>query len=396
MKRGRQNPWAVAVLVLMAGVLVIGLSLVVIANRDSDPPAQPEVPALYLEDLRLANPLDMQAFWREQGFIPVERNYEEFRRQDWAADQWVHWTQRMTDWHLVPFRPDSNYQDALGKLVTQLVSGGLTLQMDQRGQRVHVSLFESIPLVQQRMELEVWSFQRQTPAVYDPDFEGGRLAIVIDDWGYSSAAMQPLFDFPYPLTFAVLPHLAESEAAVFRGREVAHEIILHQPMEALNADMDPGPGAIYVGMSREEIEEQLQKNLASLGQVVGVNNHMGSRATSDETTMLHVLNYLKGEGLYFLDSLTSHDSVVVDVAERVGIPYAVNRIFLDNINETDEVMDQIRRALQRTGDEPEMVAIGHVRPRTADALWGMIPELVDAGVELVPVSALLIVPDSAE
>ncbi len=396
MRYRRHNPWVIALLVLVAGLLVTGLSLAVIATRDSEPPEQPDVPALHLEDLRLAEPLDLQAFWREQGFIPVERNLEELARRDWAAGQWVHWTQRVTDWHLVPYRPDSNYQDALGKLVTRLATGGLTLQMDQRGQRMYVSLFESIPMVQQRMELEIWSFQRQTPALYDPEFDGGRLAIVIDDWGYTSSAMEPLFQFPYPLTLAVLPHLPQSEIAVVQGNAFAHEVILHQPMEAQNPDADPGPGAIYVGMSQEEIERELKNSLTSLGQVVGVNNHMGSRVTSDETTMLHVLNYLKDEGYYFLDSMTSQDSIVAEVAERVGIPYAVNQIFLDNINETDVVMEQIRRALRRTENELGVIAIGHVRPRTADALWAMIPELVEAGIELVPVSALLTVPDSAQ
>ncbi|NLJ73870.1 MAG: divergent polysaccharide deacetylase family protein, partial [Firmicutes bacterium] len=79
-------------------------------------------------------------------------------------------------------------------------------------------------------------------------------------------------------------------------------------------------------------------------------------------------------------------------AEALGVPYAVNDLFIDNSNDVDEIMAQIRRGLNLAKRNGQAIIIGHVRPRTASALWRMIPEIMDSGVELVPVSTLLVTP----
>lgn len=222
-----------------------------------------------------------------------------------------------------------------------------------------------------------------------------RLAIIIDDWGYSSKAVTPILDYPFPLTTAILPYLPISKDAAQRAFDLGHEVILHLPMEAISEYMDIGEGGVTTKMEPDEIAEQIQRNIQHLPMVSGVNNHMGSKATADPATMEIVLETLKELELFFVDSLTTPLTVTEKIAKQVEIPYAVNMLFLDNVNEVEEIKHQIRQGLKMANRLGGAIVIGHVRQGTATALWEMIPEIVNSGVQLVPVSQLLLYAEQA-
>ena len=122
---------------------------------------------------------------------------------------------------------------------------------------------------------------------------------------------------------------------------------------------------------------------------------MGSKATADRATMKSVLETLKEGDLYFLDSLTSSLTVTSEVANEVGIPHAINNLFIDNVNEEEAIKIQLRQGMELAKRRGQAIVIGHVRPQTVRALWGMISEIVETGISIVPVSQLLIFPDMA-
>ncbi len=65
--------------------------------------------------------------------------------------------------------------------------------------------------------------------------------------------------------------------------------------------MNPGPGALLTGMSPDELITQLEKNLEDVPGVSGVNNHMGSRLTTEATQMYQIFTILKKRDLFFVD-----------------------------------------------------------------------------------------------
>ncbi|MDR0465719.1 MAG: divergent polysaccharide deacetylase family protein, partial [Treponema sp.] len=132
----------------------------------------------------------------------------------------------------------------------------------------------------------------------------GALVFVIDDAGNNLRELDPFLNISGPLTIAVLPGLPYSVEAAKRIRAAGKEVILHQPMEALGAQ-NPGPGAIYSGMSRQEIREILSRNVEEVGPVTGINNHQGSLITMDREIMLVILDFCREHGIYFLDSRTT-------------------------------------------------------------------------------------------
>lgn len=231
----------------------------------------------------------------------------------------------------------------------------------------------------------------------EPDWAGepgepprAKLAIVIDDLGLGQAGSDELLAFPEPLTFAVLPGTRYAEAVMETAEANGHTVLLHLPMEPLNvADNDPGPEAIYVAMTDDEIRRQTARLLDMLPGVAGVNNHMGSAATADPRVMAAVLQEVHARGLFFLDSRTTAASVVTAEAERIGLPYAANDLFLDLERTVPAVKEMVREAMRRAEGRGTLIAIAHPHPSVATALYEMLPELKAAGIALVPVTELL-------
>jgi len=217
----------------------------------------------------------------------------------------------------------------------------------------------------------------------------GRLYFVIDDAGYSMEQLEPFLEFPGALTIAVLPQLAFSTPAALAALRAGKEVILHQPMEA-ESNKDPGPGAIYVGDSAEEIRAVLAGNLATVPGAIGMNNHMGSRATSDRATMKSVLLDTAERNLYFLDSRTAVSTVVAETARSLELSILERNVFLDNNPDRDSIDAAIREGMEIASRRGHAVMIGHVMvTELAEALHDLYPEMMEEGYELLPLSQLL-------
>lgn len=222
-----------------------------------------------------------------------------------------------------------------------------------------------------------------------------KLAFIIDDLGYEKREFEEMMTIPRPMTFAVIPHLPKSVQQARRVWQEGFDLILHQPMEP-TSNLNPGDGAIYSRMTTDEVIETLSANLASLPQgLIGVNNHMGSKVTADPRVMEVVLQFFRERKMFFIDSSTAPDSVVATVARQVGTPYAENRIFIDNVDELDQIKEQIMKAARIALRDGEAITIGHVRNYTARAILESIDELESMGIQLVYARELLHSPGTA-
>ncbi|MCL2809418.1 MAG: divergent polysaccharide deacetylase family protein [Treponema sp.] len=217
----------------------------------------------------------------------------------------------------------------------------------------------------------------------------GYLVFVIDDAGNNLRELEPFLNIPGPLTIAVLPGLPYSAEAAKRIRAAGKEVILHQPMEAIGAQ-DPGPGAIYTGMSAEEIRSILRRNIAEIGPVVGMNNHQGSKVTMDSDVMRIILEFCKDNGIYFLDSRTTADSAAPVVARQVGIKIAERNIFIDNEQNKEAMLRYISNGLTRAQRNGSAIFIGHTwSPDLAPLLTEQFALYKEQGYTILTVSDIL-------
>ena len=154
----------------------------------------------------------------------------------------------------------------------------------------------------------------QKPVVKPPVIETTptkKLYVVIDDAGVSMTGLRPFLDFPAPLTVAIMPNcrFTRDTARMMAKNYPEKEYILHQPMEAMNPNANPGEGAIMSDTELEQIPWTLNKNFSQVSGAKGMNNHMGSKITANPEMMKRILQYCEQNGFYFLDSLTNARSV---------------------------------------------------------------------------------------
>ncbi|HEY7369000.1 MAG TPA: divergent polysaccharide deacetylase family protein [Thermoanaerobaculia bacterium] len=217
----------------------------------------------------------------------------------------------------------------------------------------------------------------------------GRIAIVIDDLGNDAAAVRRIAAWPWPVAGAVLPALPGSGPAARELARAGKEVLLHLPMEPAAAGARPGPGLVDRNQSDEQITATLDADLASVPAAVGVNNHMGSAATSDPRVMRAVLSELSRRGLYFLDSRTTDATVGASLARELSVPSVSRRVFLDAAISKEAVSKAFDELVRRAREEGEAVGIGHPHPETLEVLEARLPELAGEGVTMVRVGALV-------
>jgi polysaccharide deacetylase 2 family uncharacterized protein YibQ len=220
---------------------------------------------------------------------------------------------------------------------------------------------------------------------------GPRLAIILDDLGGndSAASVEDIFALHYPLTLSVLPNHAHSAQIAAEAHRRGYQVILHLPMQAVGSEI-PESNELRPGMTSPEVSKDLTGMLASVPYASGVNNHQGSRATSDAALMNELMPLLRGRNLFFIDSRTTATTVAFDTARSNGVRSAFRNVpFLDDVREVGAIRHQVSLAFKAANEKGEAIAIGHPHPETLRALAEMLPEAQADGVRLVHVSELV-------
>lgn len=216
-----------------------------------------------------------------------------------------------------------------------------------------------------------------------------RIAIVIDDVGNGSKLEQLIWDLPERVTLAILPRLSHSQYFADEGRKRGFEIILHQPMEPLNSKEADDVGIIRANMKENEIRKILDENLRTTPGVIGANNHRGSKVTQDRRVMKVILEDLRSRGLFFLDSMTSANSIGWREADKIDLPHLKRDVFLDNELDPEYIRHQFEDLLAIAKKQGYAVGIGHYKTNTLTVLRHEIEQAREAGFQIVPLKDLL-------
>lgn len=225
------------------------------------------------------------------------------------------------------------------------------------------------------------------------DLPAGYMAIVMDDLGYGYEDKYDIFkrlgDKKLKITMSVIPGLHNSFEAHENAFNYGFEVMAHIPMEAKNLTAQES-NTIKVSQKRDDIIIKLDNMLKKLPHAKGANNHQGSLATSDKKTMLTVLTFLKRNNMYFVDSLTTSDSVVREITEVLDTQYLARDIFIDNMPYPEYLMGQFDKAADIAVKRGVSIAICHVRKTTIDVLEDYLPKLLkEKNIKLVFVSEIL-------
>lgn len=215
------------------------------------------------------------------------------------------------------------------------------------------------------------------------------IAIVIDDMGLDLKRSAQAIDLPPGVTMSYLPYARKITEQTDAAKAKGHEIILHMPMQAMNPKLDAGPHALKVGMTPAQLEENITSALDAFHGYDGVNNHEGSRFTTDKAGLDIFMADLEKRHVFFLDSRTSSQSIAEQEARGHHLPTAHRNVFIDHI----ETKAFVSAALKHTEDfarrTGSAVAIGHPKDVTLAALKPWLATLEAKGFEVVPLSVVV-------
>ena len=122
---------------------------------------------------------------------------------------------------------------------------------------------------------------------------------------------------------------------------------------------------------------------------IGANNHMGSRFTEDRAKMQTVLGFLKGRGLFFIDSKTTPHSVGYSLAREMGLETASRNVFIDNVQDVEAIKAQLEQLAGMARRKGVAIGICHPHNATILALTAAMPELQRSGINFVYVADLV-------
>ena len=185
-----------------------------------------------------------------------------------------------------------------------------------------------------------------------------RIAIIIDDLGYSRQYGQAIVDLPAAVTCAVIPFSPHGQRLARRASQAGKEVIVHMPMAARHHE-NLDRGGLTTGLSEEELLHRVRQALSQFPQARGLNNHMGSQLTEQNQAMGWLMNELKAHQLFFVDSRTSGRSVALSQARRAGLANAGRDIFLDNDRSLVKINNQFNKLIKLARQRGHAIAIGH-------------------------------------
>lgn len=203
---------------------------------------------------------------------------------------------------------------------------------------------------------EVKSRVKETPRVVK-----GKIAIVIDDVGYSYNSTYDFLSLGFPVTFAIIPDMSHSDHFYKLIRESKYDMLLHIPMEPLSGKNAVESNALFTDMDTLELKSRMEYFLNKYPAVIGANNHMGSKAVTDATLMKVVIDELKKRNKLWLDSMTNSGTVSKEIASIANYPIYQRDVFLDNDDSYEAIRRQMLELVKVAKENGYAVGIGHIQ-----------------------------------
>jgi polysaccharide deacetylase 2 family uncharacterized protein YibQ len=219
---------------------------------------------------------------------------------------------------------------------------------------------------------------------------GPVVTIIMDDIGRSLSKVSQLLEMEQPVTLAILPSTTFAAESASRAHEAGREVMVHIPMEPQGYPAtEPGSDALLLEHSGEEVVRRLEDMFRRVPYAVGGNNHMGSRYTEYAEGMAVVGEYMKGKGLFFVDSRTTGNTIAAETMQDIRVPVISRNVFLDNHQDVEKIRQEIRRLGAMAKRNGAAVGICHPYTETLEALRLELPQQKKDGVRFVTVAEMI-------
>ena len=193
-----------------------------------------------------------------------------------------------------------------------------------------------------------------------------RLVIIIDDVAYKHQA-DAIKSVNLKLTPSFFPATSAHPETPVLARRFSFYMI-HLPMQALGGFKGAEIGTLTVDDDYEKIAKKLQSIKRDFPNLKYINNHTGSRFTSDAAAMDRMMRAVRDENLIFVDSKTTSPTKVYGAAKKYSMPYIARDVFLDHDGSKAAVRKQLKYAVELAKKRSYAIAIGHPHKNTLEVL----------------------------
>lgn len=192
-----------------------------------------------------------------------------------------------------------------------------------------------------------------------------KLAIIIDDVSVRSH-VNAIKSLKIPLTMSFLPPSStRPNSAKLASKEKFY--MVHLPMEAQSFRAEE-PFTLRVSDSEQIIQKRIIELKKLFPRVKYINNHTGSKFTSNEVAMNRLIYALKSQNINFIDSRTTANTKAPKVLKNYGLNYVARDVFLDHESDKAYIKTQIKKAIKIAKLHGTAIAIGHPHANTILAL----------------------------
>lgn len=210
-----------------------------------------------------------------------------------------------------------------------------------------------------------------------------KLAIIIDDVGTRSQ-VNAIKSLNMPLTMSFLPpSKARPHSAKLAAKEKLY--MVHLPLEAQSFSAEE-PDTLRISNTQQEISARIRNIKSLFPKVHHINNHTGSKFTSNEVAMNRLIYALNSNNISFVDSRTTAQTKAPKVLRNFGLNYVARDVFLDHHMDKKYIKEQILKAIKIAKKHGTAIAIGHPHANTILALSESKKQLKE--VELVYINRL--------
>ena len=191
------------------------------------------------------------------------------------------------------------------------------------------------------------------------------LVIMIDDVS-NKKQVKKIQNISYPITMSFLPPASNHKHSASIAKNIKVHMI-HLPLEASTRSFEE-ENTLHVGDSLAKIDARIKELRKLYPNTLYTNNHTGSKFTKDDVSMDRLTKTLKKYGYFYIDSRTTSKTVIKKYATKYNLPYLSRNIFIDNIQDTQYIINQLKKAIKIAKKKGYAIAIGHPHKITLQTL----------------------------
>ncbi|WP_096028383.1 divergent polysaccharide deacetylase family protein [Campylobacter lanienae] len=247
-------------------------------------------------------------------------------------------------------------------------------QIEQNATKNIIQIDENITQID-RLKDEInsnQSIKSQYNPPKKPIVDRPKLAIIIDDIStfYQAKKIKSL-------NLNITPSIFPPSANYPNSAKVANEFefyMIHLPLEAMNYQAQE-KNTLKVGDSSAKVESEISKIRSNFPKAIYINNHTGSKFTSDYDSLKKLFIAFKKHNMIFIDSYTTKDSKAKILSSEFGNKYLKRDVFIDNTKDEKAIINKLKEAIKIAQKSGFAIAIGHPYEQTFKALKGFKSEL---------------------